>query len=130
LRLTVFHTYNGIYNAVRPNAVFVLAHRGSHSNASLVYICALLQVPYSHRDMRRPKFTFTNVLNLLLLTGCPMFILTNMYATFLDLASDVEISNIYMSSSFSARSLSIVLQLNGTFVVLLYDRVQPKFLDD
>jgi surface polysaccharide O-acyltransferase-like enzyme len=56
--------------------VFVLAHCGLHSNASLVYIYALLQVLYSHRDVRRPKFTLTNVLNLLLLTGCPMFILT------------------------------------------------------
>jgi hypothetical protein len=56
--------------------VFVLAHRGPHSNASLVYIYALLQVLCSHRDMRRPKFTLTNVLNLLLLTGCHMFILT------------------------------------------------------
>jgi hypothetical protein len=72
----VSHTYNGIYNAVRPNTIFVLAHRGSHSNASLVYIYALLQVLYSHCDVRRPTFTFTNVLNLLLLTGCPMFILT------------------------------------------------------
>jgi hypothetical protein len=58
--------------------VFVLAHRGSHSYASLVYIYALLQVLYSHRDrdVRRPKFTFTSVLNLPLPTGCPMFILT------------------------------------------------------
>jgi hypothetical protein len=56
--------------------IYALLHRGSHSNASLVYIYALLQVPYSHRDVRRPTFTFTNVLNLLLLTGCPMSILT------------------------------------------------------
>jgi hypothetical protein len=59
-------------------------HRGSHSNASLVYIYALLQVLYSHRDVRRPKFTITNVLNLLLLTGCSMFIFTTDVTIFFD----------------------------------------------